>query len=114
MDDFRFQKGRRPHFSPLEEERTVSIADVLPTLLKELKPKPHDPLSRLAEAWGEIMPAFVVEHCRPLRLQRDALILTADSHASSYELSSFYQHIIIEKLNAEQGLKIRRLRFVVE
>ena len=106
----------RTTISPFPEgaREAVRIAEVLPTLLKQLKPKRSDPMAQLVAAWREKMPEFVRSHSRPVRVQRDTLVVAADSHASLYELS-FYERIILDSL-ASEGLspRIKRLRVVVE
>ena len=87
------------------------IGNVIPSLLKSIKPRKRNPLSVFIEIWAsQEISRFVREHSYPLRLTQQQLIIAADSHASCYELS-FYEKDIANLLRKKRlgNMKIKSI-----
>jgi predicted nucleic acid-binding Zn ribbon protein len=100
------QTGRKP-------DRTAHLRDVIEQFMEnEVSPR-QVRFRNVAEAWNELLPAELGEHCRISGISRGQLEVLADSPSYMYELQLCSSELLEELQQRCPRFRITKIRFAV-
>lgn len=92
---------------------TVRLGDVLQEVLTEQISPLQARFGDLADAWGEIVPGELYEHCEIIDARGGELKVCVDSPAYMYELRLCSSELLEELQRQCPQARLKRIKFVV-
>src|SRR4030042_793584 len=92
-------------------ERTVSLGDVLSGLIENHVAPQQTRFGLITEAWGQMLPSELYQHCRIVDVSGGRLKVAVDSPSYMYELQLLSSEILEELARQYPQARIREIKF---
>jgi len=94
-------------------DNTVVLGDVLSGLIENQISPQQARFRLIADAWGQLLPAELCQHCRIVGISGGRLNVLADSPSYMYELQLLSSELLKELAHGCPQARIKEIKFAI-